>query len=168
MPSHPMRAFGSHRGHQRLQGPEARDYYEVERFRSLLRLPSSPQCRATGGQGDREDGMRGSVRALVASGALMAGLGAGAISAGTPAGAATSPPTLVTTGYVCSNGVCQVGPGNVGVAFNAQLVAAGGVPGSQQCAYYITVTGLPPGLRTQTRPATATSPAPRPRPGPTP
>jgi hypothetical protein len=53
----------------------------------------------------------------------------------------------VTTGHVCSNGVCQVGPGNVGVAFNAQLVATGGVPGSQQCAYYITVTGLPPGLQ---------------------
>jgi hypothetical protein len=92
--------------------------------------------------------MRGSVRALVAYGALMAGLGAGAIAASAPAVAAASTPTLVTTGYVCSNGICQVGPGNVGVAFNAGLEATGGTPGVQQCNYYITVTGLPPGLQT--------------------
>jgi hypothetical protein len=89
--------------------------------------------------------MRRSVRTLLVCGALIAaGLGAAA-----PAAVATTAPapTLVTTYLACSGGVCQAGPGNVGVAFSAVLVGTGGTPGTQQCPYYITVTGLPPGLQ---------------------
>jgi hypothetical protein len=90
--------------------------------------------------------MPGSVKALVVCGALIAA-GLGAALPAAAAATTASEPTLVTTGYVCSNGVCQLGPGDVGVAFSADLEATGGTPGTQQCAYYITVTGLPPGLQ---------------------
>ena len=89
--------------------------------------------------------MRGSVKALVACAALMAGLGVGA-----PAAAAASAPTLNTSGFVCSNGICQLGPGNVGVGFSVVLLAVG------QCATQGGTTPevtkvasghLPPGLQ---------------------
>jgi hypothetical protein len=89
--------------------------------------------------------MQRSVKALLVCGAVIAG----GLGAAAPAAVATttSAPTLVTTYLACSSGVCQVGPGNVGVAFSAALVGTGGTPGTQQCPYYITVTGLPPGLQ---------------------
>jgi Putative Ig domain len=90
--------------------------------------------------------MRGSVKVLVACGALMAGLGASA-----PAAAATSPPTLEASGFACSNGVCQIGPGNLGVAFAAALIATGeqcGTEGGTTPEVTKVVSGsLPPGLQ---------------------
>jgi hypothetical protein len=59
-------------------------------------------------------------------------------------------PTLITTNFACSNGVCEMGPGNVGMPFATGLDAAG-----QQCGTegqtVPRVTGmasgsLPPGL----------------------
>jgi len=91
--------------------------------------------------------MRGSVRALLVCGALIAaGLGAAG-----PAAAAAGAPTLDTEGFVCSNGVCQVGPGNVGVAFSAGLFATGeqfGTEGATTPEVTKVVSGsLPPGLQ---------------------
>jgi hypothetical protein len=59
-------------------------------------------------------------------------------------------PTLITTNFVCSNGVCEMGPGNVGMSFATGLNAAGQQCGTEgQTIPRVTgVTGgsLPPGL----------------------
>jgi hypothetical protein len=61
--------------------------------------------------------MRLQFKILMITGALLAaGLGAAA-----PAAAATAPPTMDTSTFACNNGVCQVGPGNVGLPFAAGL-----------------------------------------------
>jgi hypothetical protein len=91
--------------------------------------------------------MRGSVKALVVTGALItAGLGAAV-----PAAAAAAPPTLVTSDFACSNGVCEAGPGNVGVAFSAGLFGIGGpVYTGPECNPYLMSVArgsLPPGLQ---------------------
>jgi large repetitive protein len=86
------------------------------------------------------------VRVLVMVAALLAaGLGA-AVSA---SAATTSAPTLITTNYACSNGVCEVGPGNVGIAFGSELNGAGELPAVSGCTYAMSVTSgsLPPGLQ---------------------
>jgi Putative Ig domain len=59
--------------------------------------------------------------------------------------ATTSNPSLMTQNFACSNGVCEVGPGNVGIAFGAELNGTGGSAGS----YTISVISgsLPPGLQ---------------------
>jgi hypothetical protein len=93
-------------------------------------------------------GMRGSVKTLMACGALMAA----GLAAGPPAVAATAaPPTLLTQNFACSNGVCEVGPGNVGVSFSVVLLATGGpVYTGPECSPYLmsVVSGsLPPGLQ---------------------
>jgi hypothetical protein len=64
--------------------------------------------------------------------------------------ATTSNPSLITSDWACSNGVCEVGPGNVGVAFGAELNGTGGPPTSlPDCPYIISVISgsLPPGLQ---------------------
>ena len=91
--------------------------------------------------------MRGSVKALLLSGALItAGMGAAA-----PAAAAAAPPTLITSNFACSSGVCEVGPGNVGMPFAAGLIGTGGPAYfGPECNPYImsVVSGsLPPGLQ---------------------
>jgi hypothetical protein len=87
----------------------------------------------------------------VVCGALITtGLGSAA-----PAAAATAPasvpPTLLTQNFACSNGVCEVGPGNVGVSFSAVLLGTGGPTYTgPECSPYImsVVSGsLPPGLQ---------------------
>ena len=84
--------------------------------------------------------------AILAPSLLLAILGA----AGSATAATTSNPSLNTFDFACSNGVCEVGPGNVGVAFGAQLNGTGGpalvLP---DCAYTISVISgsLPPGLQ---------------------
>jgi hypothetical protein len=68
--------------------------------------------------------MRLQFKILILTGALIAaGLGAAA-----PAAAATAPNTMDTSTFACSNGVCEVGPGNVGTPFAAGLNIK--VPGS--------------------------------------
>lgn len=95
--------------------------------------------------------MRPQLKILMITGALItAGLGAAA-----PAAAATAPapapPTMNTSNFACSNGVCEVGPGNVGMSFAAGLLATGGPAYSgPECNPYImkVVSGsLPPGLQ---------------------
>jgi hypothetical protein len=86
------------------------------------------------------------VRVLVMVAAMLAaGLGA-AVSA---SAATTSNPSLSTVNYACSNGVCEVGPGNVGIAFGAVLNGTGGPIGTQPGTYIISVISgsLPPGLQ---------------------
>jgi Putative Ig domain len=87
------------------------------------------------------------VRVLVMVAALLAaGLGA-AVSA---AAATTSAPTLITSNYACSNGTCEVGPGNVGIAFGSELNATGALTlAVSGCTYAMSVTSgsLPPGLQ---------------------
>jgi hypothetical protein len=116
--------------------------------------------------------MRSPLKALLITGSLAAAiLGAAVPAAVASAGAAvanpkrapspsptpsSSPPpaaapTLITANFACSSGVCEVGPGNVGMSFAAGLDAAG-----QQCGTEggttPEVTGvasgsLPPGLQ---------------------
>jgi len=73
--------------------------------------------------------------AILAPSLLLASLAA----AGS-ATAATGGPTLVTSNYACSNGVCEVGPGNVGVAFGSALGATGELPAISGCTYAMSLT----------------------------
>jgi hypothetical protein len=77
---------------------------------------------------------------------LLATLGAAASATA----ATTSNPSLITSDWACGNGACEVGPGNVGVAFGAELNGTGGPPTSlPDCPYIISVISgsLPPGLQ---------------------
>jgi len=97
--------------------------------------------------------MRSPLKALLITGSLVAASLGGAASA---AAATPAPPTLVTTNFACSNGVCEVGPGNVGMSFAAGMYGTGGptcTPGpctDQDAEYFVmsVVSGsLPPGLQ---------------------
>jgi hypothetical protein len=66
--------------------------------------------------------MRPRFKILMIIGALIAA-GLGAV---VPAAATTAPPTLITSNFACTNGVCEVGPGNAGMPFAAGLVGTGG------------------------------------------
>lgn len=87
------------------------------------------------------------LRALAIAGSLLiaAPVGIGAASAAAPA-----PPTLITTSYACANGVCEIGPGNVGLPFAAGLIGTGGpVYTGPECNPYtmsVVAGSLPPGL----------------------
>ena len=90
--------------------------------------------------------MRLHFKILIITGALItAGLGAAA-----PAAAAPAPPTLITSHFACSNGVCEIGPGNVGMPFAMGLDGTGGPAYSgPECNPYTmkVISGsLPPGL----------------------
>ena len=89
--------------------------------------------------------MRSSLKLLLITGSLVAL----SLSAAVSATAATSAPTLVTSNYACSNGVCEVGPGNIGIAFGAALIGTGELPAISGCTYTMSVTSgsLPPGLQ---------------------
>src|SRR5262252_6411311 len=82
--------------------------------------------------------------AILAPSVLLASLAA----AGS-ATAATSAPALITSNYACSNGVCEVGPGNIGIAFGSALIGTGELPAISGCTYAMSVTSgsLPPGLQ---------------------
>jgi len=84
--------------------------------------------------------------AILAPSLLLAILAA----AGSATAATTSTPTLITSNFACSNGVCEVGPGNVGLPFAAGLNGTGGPPTSlPDCPYILSVVSgsLPPGLQ---------------------
>jgi len=91
--------------------------------------------------------MRSPLKALLITGSLVAASLGGAASAA----AATAPPTLITTNFACSNGVCEVGPGNVGMPFGAGLEGTGGptYTGPECNPYTMKVISgsLPPGLQ---------------------
>jgi hypothetical protein len=86
---------------------------------------------------------------------ITASLVAASLGAATSAVAATpAPPTLITTNFACSNGVCEVGPGNAGMSFTAGMYGTGGptcTPGSvcNGNNFLISVVSgsLPPGLQ---------------------
>ena len=84
--------------------------------------------------------------AILAPALLLATLGAAASASA----ATTSNPALSTVNFACSNGVCEVGPGNTGVAFGAALIGTGvPEPAISGCTYAMSVTSgsLPPGLQ---------------------
>jgi hypothetical protein len=84
--------------------------------------------------------------AILVPSLLLAGLGA----AGSATAATTGGPTLITSNFACSNGVCEIGPGNVGLLFAAALNGTGGPTYyGPDCPYTISVVSgsLPPGLQ---------------------
>ena len=90
--------------------------------------------------------MRSSLKLLLITGSLVAL----SLSAAVSATAATSAPTLVTSNYACSNGTCEVGPGNIGIAFGTALIGTGvPEPAISGCTYAMSVISgsLPPGLQ---------------------
>jgi hypothetical protein len=95
--------------------------------------------------------MHGRVRALVIAGSMLAAV-LGTAGTATAVHAASVPaPTLNTSLFVCAGGVCQVGPGNVGMPFAAGLTGTGGPAyDGPECNPYTmkVVSGsLPPGLQ---------------------
>ena len=80
--------------------------------------------------------------------AMLACVSLGSVAA---AVATTAPPAIQTGNFVCSNGTCAIGPGDVGMPFAAGLLGTGGPPyGGPECNPYImsVVSGhLPPGLQ---------------------
>jgi len=83
--------------------------------------------------------------AILVPSLLLAGLAAAGSAAATPA-----PPGLVTSNFACTNGVCEVGPGNVGLSFAAALTGTGGPTYyGPDCPYVLSVVSgsLPPGLQ---------------------
>jgi hypothetical protein len=93
---------------------------------------------------------------LVAGTLLALGFGSSVILATqtVAAGATTatpSPPTIVTSNFVCGTGACAIGPGDVGMPFAAGLIGTGGpqYTGPECNAYLMKVVSgtLPPGLR---------------------
>lgn len=96
--------------------------------------------------------MRVQFKILVIAGALLtAGLGASAAAAA----AATAPPAMDTSIFACSNGVCEVGPGNVGMPFAAGLNIMTGTVANPNAEKFvgddytmaISSGSLPPGLQ---------------------
>jgi hypothetical protein len=91
--------------------------------------------------------MRLAFKVLLMAGALVA-TGLGTLA---PASATTSLPGIQTTNFVCNNGVCAIGPGDVGMPFAAAMIGTGGpVYTGPECNPYLmkVVSGsLPPGLQ---------------------
>jgi hypothetical protein len=94
--------------------------------------------------------MRSPLKVLLITGSLVTA----SLGAAVPTAAATAPPVMDTSGFACTNSVCEVGPGNVGTPFAAGLnVKLGTYPpvterlyGSDFTMKIITGT-LPPGLQ---------------------
>jgi hypothetical protein len=85
--------------------------------------------------------MRSPLKALLITGSLVAASLGGAASAA----ATSSPPTLDTSHFACGNGVCEIGPGNVGMTFAAGLYAT--APNSPTFLITVVSGSLPPGLQ---------------------
>jgi Putative Ig domain len=95
--------------------------------------------------------MRSQLKVLLITGTLVT---ASLIAASATATAATAPPVMDTSVFACSNGVCEVGPGNVGMPFAAGLdIVTGTVanPNGEKftpAASMAIISGsLPPGLQ---------------------
>jgi len=101
--------------------------------------------------------MRSSLKALLITGALVAAtLGAATSAAAAKPPPPAPPPSLITTNFACGNGVCEVGPGNVGMSFAAGMYGTGGptcTPGpcngnnSEYIVIGVVSGSLPPGLQ---------------------
>jgi hypothetical protein len=93
--------------------------------------------------------MRPQFKVLVIAGALLTASPGGSASAA--AATAAAPPVMDTSVLACGHGVCEVGPGNVGMAFSAGLNVTGdGVSGKFAGQYFrmTVISGsLPPGLQ---------------------
>ena len=91
--------------------------------------------------------MRLQLKILMITGTLITA----ALGAAAPAAAAPAPPVMDTSNLACSNGVCEVGPGNVGMPFGAGLNITGdGVSGKfygDDFRMTIISGSLPPGLQ---------------------
>jgi hypothetical protein len=88
--------------------------------------------------------MRSPFKALLITASLIAA----SLGAAASATAATAPPTLMTTNFACSNGVCEMGPGNVGLPFGAGLLGLPTDPSTCIPYTYSVISGsLPPGLQ---------------------
>ena len=88
--------------------------------------------------------MRSPLKALLITGSLVAA----SLGAAASAAAATAPPTLRTTNFACSNGGSEVGPGNVGMPFGAELLGLPTDPSTCVPYTYSVISGsLPPGLQ---------------------
>ena len=78
---------------------------------------------------------------------LLASLGA----AGSATAATTGAPTLITSNFACSNGVCEIGPGNVGMSLAAGLDAvvqqSSDLGGTTPEVRGVASGSLPPGLQ---------------------
>jgi hypothetical protein len=92
--------------------------------------------------------MRSQLKVLLITGSLV---GASLGVAASAAAATAPPPTLITSDFACSDGVCAIGPGNVGMPFTAGLIGTGGPAyDGPECNPFImsVVSGsLPPGLQ---------------------
>jgi hypothetical protein len=96
--------------------------------------------------------MRAWSNSVAAAGALVLGMLISSLPVEAAAATATSsPPTIVTSNFVCSHATCAIGPGNTGIAFAAGLVGSGGPAyNGPECNPYImkvTTGTLPPGLQ---------------------
>jgi hypothetical protein len=92
--------------------------------------------------------MRSPLKLVLITGSLLAA----SLGAAASAGAATAPPPVMDTSvFACTNGVCEVGPGNVGMAFGAGLNVTGdGVSGKfygDDFTMKVISGSLPPGLQ---------------------
>jgi hypothetical protein len=94
--------------------------------------------------------MRSLLKVLLITGSLVTA----SLGAAVPAAAATAPPVMDTSIFACNNGVCEVGPGNVGMPFAAGLnVKLGTYPPITERLYGSDFTmkiisgSLPPGLQ---------------------
>ena len=92
--------------------------------------------------------MRSPLKALLITGSLVAASLGGAASAAAQSSTPIPPPTLMTTQFACSNGVCEMGPGNVGMPFGAELLGLPTDPSTCVPYTYSVISGsLPPGLQ---------------------
>ena len=62
-----------------------------------------------------------------------------------PASATPQPLTVITAGFSCTNGVCTLGPGNVGTFFNEYVTSSGG-SGPTPYTWKLVSGSLPSGL----------------------
>jgi hypothetical protein len=62
-----------------------------------------------------------------------------------PATATPQPLTVITAGFSCTNGVCTLGPGNVGTFFNEYVTSSGG-SGPTPYTWKLVAGSLPSGL----------------------
>ena len=65
-----------------------------------------------------------------------------------PPSATPQPLTVITGGFSCTNGVCELGPGNVGAFFNEYVTSSGG-QGPTPYTWKIVAGSLPSGLSIQ-------------------